>query len=57
MKEETGYIGEKPTDPELTKLKGFFESPILFNDPWKSSETTNLVTLEINFKSNENKNP
>ena len=57
MKEETGYIGEKPTDPELTKLKGFFESPILFNDPWKSSETTNLVTLEINFKNNENKNP
>ena len=33
------------------------ESPLLYNDPWKSNETTNLVTLEVDFKSNPNPQP
>ena len=30
---------------------------MLYNDPWKSNETTNLVTLEVDFKSNPNPQP
>ena len=30
---------------------------MLYNDPWKSNETTNLVTLEVDFKSNTNPQP
>ena len=57
LKEETGYIGKAPTSDWLLKLKPVLESPIIYNDPWKSNETTKLVTLEVDFTLTENVNP
>ncbi len=30
---------------------------MLYNDPWKSNETTNLVTLEVDFSANPDPKP
>ena len=57
LREETGFIGQTPHSEQILKLKPILESPILYNDPWKSNETTNLVTLEIDFSLDENLNP
>ena len=57
LKEETGYVSTAPKSPEILKLQPILESPLLYNDPWKSNETTNLVTLEVDFKSNPNPQP
>ena len=57
LHEETGYIGKAPTSPAILSLQPILESPILYNDPWKSNETTNLVTLEIDFSDPENHSP
>ena len=39
MKEETGYTAKRV----LTE----YTSPAIWNDPWKSSEKTKIVFLEI----------
>ncbi|TNV75609.1 hypothetical protein FGO68_gene16616 [Halteria grandinella] len=57
LKEETGYIGTAPISDTILRLKPILESPILYNDPWKSNETTNLITLEVDFSLPENVNP
>ena len=54
LKEETGYVSTAPKSPSILKLKPVLESPVLYNDPWKSNETTNLVTLEVDFLENTN---
>ena len=57
LKEETGYIGQKPFSPDILKLNPILITPPVYNDPWKSNETTNLVTVEIDFSKEENINP
>ena len=57
LHEETGYLGQAPYSPEVLKLRPILVSPIVYNDPWKSNETTNLITLEVDFKREENMNP
>ena len=49
LKEETGYASKPPSSPQILALQPLLESPILYNDPWKSNETTNLVTLEVDL--------
>ena len=51
LKEETGYLSKPPYSPKILALQPLLESPILYNDPWKSNETTNLVTLEVDLSS------
>ncbi len=57
LKEETGYIGKAPSSDWILKLKPILESPLIYNDPWKSNETTKLVTVEVDFSAEENVNP
>ncbi len=57
LQEETGYHGTAPGSPEILRLRPLLSSPIVYNDPWKSSETTNLVTLEVDFSAPCNQNP
>lgn len=57
LHEETGYVGKAPESPAILALKPILESPILYNDPWKSNETTNLVTLEVDFSDPANITP
>ena len=57
LHEETGYLGKTPQSAAILALKPILESPILYNDPWKSNETTNLVTLEVDFSDPANLNP
>ena len=57
LREETGYIGTAPQSEEVLKLRPILESPNLYNDPWKSNETTKIVTLEVDFSKAENLDP
>ena len=49
LKEETGFVGREPINESILRLRPVLESPVLYNDPWKSNETTNLVTLELDL--------
>ena len=50
LKEETGYIGKRI-------LADSFKFPTVYFDPWKSTESTKVIIIEVDGEDERNQNP